>query len=101
MSKTGSFAWDVTSGKVRWSEEAYRIFEHDPKVEPTVELVKARTHPDDRPSLIAILEGVMRERQQNWELEHRIVMPDGTIKTIHVVAHASEASWTDWNMSAR
>ncbi len=92
LSRTGSFAWDVTSGKVRWSEEAYRIFEHDPKVEPTVELVKERTHPDDRPSLIAILEGVMRERRQNWELEHRIVMPDGTTKTIHVVAHASEAS---------
>jgi len=91
LSKTGSFAWDVTSGRVRWSEEAYRIFEHDPEVEPTVELVKARTHPDDRPSLIAILEGVMRERRQNWELEHRIVMPDDTIKTIHVVAHASEA----------
>jgi PAS domain S-box-containing protein len=92
LSKTGSFAWDVTSGKVRWSEEAYRVFEHDPKVEPTVELVKARTHPDDRPSLIAILEGVMRERRQNWELEHRIVMPDDTIKNIHVVAHASEAT---------
>jgi PAS domain S-box-containing protein len=91
LSKTGSFAWDVTSGKVRWSEEAYRIFEHDPKVEPTLELVKTRTHPDDRPSFVAILEGVIRERTQNWDLEHRIVMPDGRIKNIHVVAHAGEA----------
>ena len=91
LSKTGSFAWDVTSGKVRWSEEAYRIFEHDPKVEPTLDLVIARTHPDDQLRSFLILEGVMRERTQNWELEHRIVMPDGTIKNIHVVAHASEA----------
>ena len=91
LSKTGSFAWDVTSGKVRWSEEAYRIFEHDPKVEPTLELVKTRTHPDDRPSFVTILERVMRERTQNWELEHRIVMADGRIKNIHVVAHAGEA----------
>jgi PAS domain S-box-containing protein len=92
LSKTGSFAWDVTSGKVRWSGEAYRIFEHDPNVEPTLDLVKARTHPDDRPSFIAIIEPVMRERRQNWEVEHRIVMPDGTTKNIHVVAHASEAT---------
>ena len=91
LSKTGSFAWDVTSGKVRWSEEAYRIFEHDPKVEPTLELVKTRTHPDDRPSFVTIIEAVIRERTQNWELEHRIVMPDGRIKNIHVVAHAGEA----------
>jgi PAS domain S-box-containing protein len=91
LSKTGSFTWDVTSGKVRWSDEAYRIFEHDPNVEPTLDLVVARTHPDDHPSLLPVLEGVMRERTQNWELEHRIVMADGTIKNIHVVAHASEA----------
>ena len=91
LSKTGSFAWDVTSGKVRWSEEAYRIFEHDPKVEPTLELVKARTHPDDRSSFVSIIEGVIRERTQNWEFEHRIVMPDGRIKNIHVMAHAGEA----------
>ena len=91
LSKTGSFAWDVTSGKVRWSEEAYRIFEHDPKVEPTLELVKTRTHPDDRPSFVTIIEGVIHERTQNWELEHRIVMPDGRIKNVHVMAHAGEA----------
>ena len=91
LSKTGSFAWEVTSGKVRWSEEAYRIFEHDPNVEPTLELVKARTHPDDRSSFVSIIEGVIRERTQNWELEHRIVVPDGRVKNIHVMAHAGEA----------
>jgi PAS domain S-box-containing protein len=92
LSKTGSFAWDVTSGKIRWSEEAYRIFEHDPKVEPTLDLVKARTHPDDRASLAEALERVMRERHQSWALEHRIVMPDGRVKNLHVVAHAGDAA---------
>ena len=29
LSRTGSFAWDVASGKISWSDEAYRIFEHD------------------------------------------------------------------------
>jgi PAS domain S-box-containing protein len=94
LSKTGSFAWDVTSGKVRWSEEAYRIFEHDPSVEPTLDLVVTRTHPDDRSIFMHTLEPVMRERRPNWEVEHRIVMADGRIKNIHVVAHAGESMET-------
>ncbi len=47
-----------------------------------------RTHPDDRAPLQRLLERVTAERQ-NWEVEHRLVMPDGTIKHIHVVAHAT------------
>ncbi len=30
LSLTGSFGWDVASGEIRWSDEAYRIFEYDP-----------------------------------------------------------------------
>ena len=29
LSRTGSFGWDVTSGKIYWSEETFRIFEYD------------------------------------------------------------------------
>ena len=39
LSHTGSFAWDVTSGQISWSEEAYRIFACDPNTAPTLELV--------------------------------------------------------------
>jgi len=92
ISKTGSFAWDVPSGKIRWSEEAYRIFEHDPTVEPTLDLVVERTHPEDRPALLPLLKRVASKPQQNWELEHRIMMSDGTLKHIHVVAHASDVA---------
>lgn len=89
LSRTGSFAWDVATGNVRWSAEAYRIFEHDPSIKPTVDLVVARTHPDDRAAFLSALERVVREERQNWEVEHRIVMADGSVKDIHVVAHAS------------
>ena len=37
LSRTGSFAWDVETGKIAWSDEAYRIFEHDRGSEPTIE----------------------------------------------------------------
>src|SRR5262249_29768602 len=44
------------------------------------------THPDDRGFLKRLLERVSRDRD-NWQVEHRLLMPDGSIKHIHVVAH--------------
>ena len=34
LSQTGSFGWDVANGEIRWSDEAYRIFEYDPAATP-------------------------------------------------------------------
>jgi PAS domain S-box-containing protein len=88
LSQTGSFAWDVASGEISWSDEAYRIFECDQATAPTLDLLLQRTHPDDRSFLQRLLERVGRNRQ-NWEVEHRLLLPDGSIKHIDVVAHAT------------
>src|SRR6202043_1902829 len=48
VSHTGSFGWDVSSGQIFWSEETFRILEYDRTIQPTVELVFRRTHPEDR-----------------------------------------------------
>src|SRR5207245_11212356 len=48
LSHTGSFGWDVSSGKLYWSEETFRIFEYDRADQPTAEFVLERTHPEDR-----------------------------------------------------
>ncbi len=88
LSHTGSFGWDVASGRISWSDEAFRIFEQDPNIPPTVDLVLGRTHPDDRGSLKRHLDRVCATKQ-NWSVEHRLLFPDGRIKHIHVVAHAA------------
>ena len=88
LSRTGSFAWDVETGKIAWSDEAYRIFEHDRGSEPTIELVLARTHPEDRASLEEFLQSLSPE-QKAWSVEHRLLLPSGPVKHIHVVAHAT------------
>jgi hypothetical protein len=51
-----SFGWDPVSGEIYWSNESYRIFEHEPTIEPTIQLVLDRTHPDDRMRLRQILD---------------------------------------------
>jgi PAS domain-containing protein len=85
VSQTGSFGWNVRRGQLYWSEETFRIFGLDRTVPPTLDLVLERAHPDDRGPLAALLERVTRE-DRRWDLEHRLMMPDGSIKHIRVVA---------------
>src|SRR5271155_3546327 len=49
LSHTGSFGWNVSKNQIFWSDETYRIFEHDrTKIKPTLETVIERIHPNDR-----------------------------------------------------
>jgi formate hydrogenlyase transcriptional activator len=88
LSHTGSFGWDVSSGEIFWSDETFRIFELDPKAEITIALILERTHPDDRQAVQQVIERASRDRTE-FALEHRLLMPDGSIKFVHVVGHPS------------
>src|SRR6266853_686879 len=88
LSHTGSFGWDVSNGEINWSEETFRIFELEPKTKITTDLIVQRTHPDDRQTVQQVLERASTERKE-FALEHRLLMPDGSIKYVHVVGHPS------------
>lgn len=88
LSHTGSFGWDLTDGRVYWSEESFRIFGFDLTTQPSMDRVLERTHPDDRSAFQQLVERVSRERQ-NFDFEHRLLMPDGTIKHLRVVGRPS------------
>jgi PAS domain S-box-containing protein len=87
LSHTGSFGWKPSTGEINWSEETFRIFRYDPLTIPTVELILQRVDPEDASSF---KETVARASQdgKDFEHEHRLVMPDGAVKHLHVVAHA-------------
>ncbi len=87
LSRTGSFGWNIKRGEILWSEETFRIFSYDPATPPTLEMVLQRTHPEDRGPVKQLLDRVSQDGQ-DWELEHRLLMPDGAVKYVHVVAHA-------------
>ena len=86
LSHTGSFGWDVCSSKLYWSEETFRIFEYDRTDQPTVELALQRAHPDDRARVQQIIDCAVQEGK-GLDFEHRLLMPDGKIKAVHVVGH--------------
>jgi PAS domain S-box-containing protein len=87
LSRTGSFGWHVDTGEMIWSEETFRIFECNQATKPTVELVLQRTHPEDRALVRSTLERASGDAQ-DWEYERRLLLPDGSTKHLHTVAHA-------------
>ena len=89
LSSTGSFSWRVATDEITWSEELYRIFEFDQ--------AGARDARADR-----LLESIrktfrcsheMIERARSdgsdFDYEHRLRMPDHSVKYLHIVAHGT------------
>jgi PAS domain S-box-containing protein len=86
LSHTGSFGWNISSGEIFWSEESFRIFGYDSKSKPSIESVVQRVHPDDRALVQQVLDRAANDHQ-DFDLEHRLLMPDGSVKHLHVVGH--------------
>jgi PAS domain S-box-containing protein len=87
LSQTGSFGWTVSSGEILWSDETFRIFQYDRTTKPTLELILQRTHPEDRALVQQTIERAKRGGK-DFDHDYRLLMPDGSIKYVHVVAHA-------------
>jgi PAS domain S-box-containing protein len=88
ITHTGSWAYDVTNRRVTYSsEEHHRLFGFDPAAGmPGAGDWVRRIHPDDREKAIQAMEQTIRD-QRDYELEHRVVHPDGTIKFVHTIGH--------------
>jgi PAS domain S-box-containing protein len=88
VSLTGGFFWYASTDEITWSEEVYRIFELDPAVPVTLELIFTRLHPEDISSFQDML---VRQKRAggDFEHEHRLLMPDKSVKYLQVVAHAT------------
>jgi signal transduction histidine kinase len=88
LSLTGSFSWRVTTDEITWSDQLYRIFEFDQGMPVTLELIGTRVHPEDIPLLQDMIERA-RGTGTDFEYEHRLQMPDHSIKYLHMVAHGT------------
>ncbi len=87
LSHTGSFGWRLSTGEILWSEETFRIFQYDRTTKPSVELVLQRVHPEDAAFVKQTIERASQDGK-DFDFEHRLLMPDGSVKHVHVVAHA-------------
>jgi NO-binding membrane sensor protein with MHYT domain/nitrogen-specific signal transduction histidine kinase/ActR/RegA family two-component response regulator len=86
-SHTGSFGWNAVTDEVYWSAETFRIYEFDGAVPLELARIVRQTHPDDRDFHEQILDRA-RQEKKDFDLEYRLLMPDGSVKHLEVVAHA-------------
>jgi PAS domain S-box-containing protein len=89
LSHCGSWAWDVRTDAIFWSQEFYSIYECDPeKIKPSWAYIYGRVHPEDLPGVEqrAKVESTQKDRAVS-EGDFRITFPDGRIKHLHSIAH--------------
>jgi PAS domain S-box-containing protein len=87
LSHTGSFGCKASSGEMFWSEETFRIFGYDRDAKPAVEAILKRVHPDDKATVQAQISHATSQGK-DCNLEYRLLLPDDSVKHVHVVAHA-------------
>jgi PAS domain S-box-containing protein len=88
LAHMGSLVWQVTGGDaLHLSDEWYRIYGFDPKLGmPRWEERLRRVHPEDRGRWQGTIERAIQERS-DYNVEFRILLPDGTIKWVQSVGH--------------
>ncbi|SAL45064.1 ATPase [Caballeronia arvi] len=86
LSRTGSIATRLPAGTMWWSDEAYRIFDYPRDMTPSIDAILARAHAED----IEIVRGAHQAAESGVseiDVEHRLLLPDGSVKHVHFVAH--------------
>lgn len=79
----GSWYWDISTNTLTWSEELYHIYGQNPQTfGATYEAFLEAVHPDDREMVQNIIAQAYQEHRP-IAFDHRIVRPDGTIRTLH------------------
>ncbi|MFI5018559.1 MAG: sensor histidine kinase, partial [Dongiales bacterium] len=86
LSHTGSFTYNISSKEIFWSDEVFRLHGFDPDSTPTLDRIMERVHPDDRNKMQEFMDNTVRDGGEH-EWEHRLLMPDGLIKTLHIITH--------------
>jgi PAS domain S-box-containing protein len=91
LSQSGTFGWKVAGGGLVWSDETRRILGFSRDTNPTLDLVFERIHPEDRDRMQQLQKHAV-ENGIDLDVEHRLLLPDDSIKYVHAVAHAGRDS---------
>lgn len=79
VAQTGSWQLEVRSGKLTWSDEAYRIFGVPVGAPLTMQMFLECVHPDDREFVASMWQAALDG--ESYEIEHRI-LSGGKVKWV-------------------
>src|SRR6201997_1127547 len=85
IANIGHYSWNLIENQVTWSDEVYRIYGLDPR-QGVIDLAKVgeMIHPEDRELVFRAAEEALQSGPPA-DIEHRLVRPNGEIRTIHSV----------------
>jgi PAS domain S-box-containing protein len=91
LSHTGSWALNLSSGKISWSQETFLIFGFEPPVPAERKIIGIedflqRIHPEDRPAIERGIDSASVQTK-SYEVEYRILLSDGSIRHVHEVVY--------------
>jgi len=99
IAHVGHWEWNLETSSLAWSDETYRIYGMAPQEHPIdIAMLREMIHPEDRESMFrkaeeSLLSGVRADA------EHRIVRPNGEVRTVHSRADAKrDASGRPYQM---
>jgi PAS domain S-box-containing protein len=79
----GNWVYDIEAENLWWSDEVYRIFGlHTKEFKPSYQAFLNSVHPEDRVFVNNTNKKIMKSGK-SYSMDHRIVLPDGTIRTVH------------------
>ncbi len=83
IARIGNWEWDIVNNTLFWSDEIYRIFGLKPnEFGATYEAFLKSVHPEDRESVMNAVNDAHLSGAP-YSIEHRIVLPDGSVRTVH------------------
>src|SRR5246500_164894 len=89
LTHAGSWAWNLRTGVLFWSREIFSIYDYEyQEMGVTWSQFLERIHPEDRPQIEQSAR--MESSGKEWldsQIDFRIILPNGTIKHLHSVAH--------------
>lgn len=86
LARMGNLSWNSVTRDITWSEPLYHIFEFEPGTPVDFARIASRIHPEDLPLLPDFTEQAWQGRK-DFECQFRIILPDGSIKHLHLIAH--------------
>ena len=85
----GNWDWNIQTNQLYWSHEIYRIFGLSPQqFGATYEAFLNSVHPKDRGFINSAVRKALSGNKP-YSIDHRIVLPDGTVRIVHEQAEVT------------
>ncbi|MCB0210592.1 MAG: PAS domain S-box protein, partial [Anaerolineae bacterium] len=82
LARLGWWRWDIVTDAVFWSDQVYEILGISLQTQINMDLINKYIHPDDLNALVQIVENAYASEDGLYEVEHRVIRPNGEIRYI-------------------